>query len=230
MPTVRNICDQIQNAFTYLDDAKLTIFTNGISRSNARVAWYGPQDEDFLDNSQHPNIEQYITWLKSNNYLSLLFDGSLIQVTYDLWNNKVVGHRLNYFPCPYEIDPILFKRNKPPADVVDDCRNAGNVPILRSPVRFDFDLDTARPGHPASHMTMNSVDCRIACVAPLHVLRFLDFVFGHFYPEFHTAHGQFFATANSRHIGQACLVDQDRRSIHLSWDVHATATGGTLGR
>jgi hypothetical protein len=61
-------------------------------------------------------------------------------------------------------------------------------------------------------------------------MRFLDFIFRHFYVQLHAAHGPFFAAAHAQHIGPPSLGDDDHRQVHFSWDVHATATGGMLGR
>jgi hypothetical protein len=83
-------------------------------------------------------------------------------------------------------------------------------------VRFDYDPVAAKPGHPATHLTINSADCRIACVAPLHVGSFVDFIFSSFYPTMRLAHTQFFANLGG-HIGQRSLTDDEANSLHLSW-------------
>jgi hypothetical protein len=91
---------------------------------------------------------------------------------------------------------------------------------LRSPVRFDYDPSAAAPGHPPAHMTINAADCRIACVSPMHVLRFVDFVFRNFYRALHTAHRDFFAKASTRHVGQRVLNDDEALGMHVMWPIH----------
>jgi hypothetical protein len=90
---------------------------------------------------------------------------------------------------------------------------------LRSPVRFDLDPFAARTGHPAAHFSINSPDCRVACVAPVHPYRFIDFVFRQFYPVFRRAHESWFEPATRRHIGPRVITDGDRATVHLTWPV-----------
>lgn len=229
MSTVRAIAEQVRNALDYVRDAEIAQFTTEVSMSATAVAWH-PLDRKgaFVESFGHPTIDQYVTWLANGDYSALLYDGSLIQISYWVEEGDVSRHRLAYFPCPYNLDLDLLKQGTPVADIVESYR--GSEAVLRSPMRFDFDHEAAGPRHPASHFTINGTSCRIACVAPLHVMRFFDFIFRQFHPQLHAAHRRFFATAHAQHIGRRSLGDGEHRQLHLAWDVHATATGGTIGR
>ena len=229
MTTVSVIENQIRNALDYLLNAELAQFATAVSMSQTVVSWhpYG-REGAFIESFEHPTIDQYVTWLEDGDYSALLYDGSLIQLFYEVEDREVTRHRLSYFPCPYSLDRALLRAGEPLADIVELYRDSDTV--LRSPIRFDFDCEAAAQGHPASHFTINGVDCRIACVAPLHVMRFLDFIFRHFHAQLHAAHGPFFEEAHAQHIGPPTLEDDDRRQVHFAWDIHATATGGTIGR
>lgn len=229
MPTVRAIGDQIRDALDYLRDSELAHTTTEVSVRLAEVSWHAHNRKGtFIESFEHPTIAQYVKWLENGDYSAVLYDGSLIQLSYAVADGEVSAHRLSYFPCPYDLDRDLLKEGEPIADVVELYR--GSDANLRSPIRFDFDRRAAAPGHPASHLTINGVDCRIACMAPLHVMRFLDFIFRHFYSRLHSLHDPFFATAHALHVGPRSLEDDDRQRMHVAWDVHATATGGALGR
>ena len=229
MTTVRAIRDQIRNALDYLRDAELALFTTEVSVGPTLVSWHPlHRDGALIESFEHPTIDQYVTWLASGDYSALLYDGSLIQLSYEVEDGEVSRHRLAYFPCPYDLDRALLKEGLPAADIVEFYRDSDAA--LRSPIRFDFDRRAAVHGHPASHFTINGIDCRIACAAPLHVMRFLDFIFRHFHVQLHAVHRPFFATAHALHIGPASLEDDDRRQVHFAWDIHATATSGTIGR
>jgi hypothetical protein len=167
----------------------------------------------------HPTIEQYLGWLTSGAYTLVLFDGSLLQLTYDIADGRVVGHRLAYIPCPYDLDPELLSGGEPLADIMELYRSTDAV--LRSPIRFDYDVMSRKLGHPTVHMTMNSVECRIACVAPLHVLRFVDFVFRHFYGSLWKAHETYFREAVHKHIGAGFMSQEERQDLHLTWEVNS---------
>ena len=229
MTTVRAVGDQIRDALDYLREAELAQFTTEVSVGQTLVAWH-PQNRKgaFLESFEHPTIEQYVAWLASGDYSALLYDGSLVQLSYEVEDREVARHRLSYFPCPYDLDRSLLREGWPIVDVVELYRDSDAV--LRSPMRFDFDRQAAAPRHPASHFTMNSIDCRIACVAPVHVMRFLDFIFRHFHAQLYAVHRPFFASAHAEHIGASSLEGHDRQQVHLAWDIHATQTGGALGR
>lgn len=229
MTTVRVIRDQIRNALDYLLDAELAQFATEVSMGQTVVSWHRHDREGaFIESFEHPTIDQYVTWLEDGDYSALLYDGSLIQIFYEVEDSEVTRHRLFYFPCPYRIDRVLLRAGEPLTDIIELYR--GSDAVMRSPVRFDFDRQAAAHGHPASHFTVNGVDCRIACAAPLHVMRFLDFTFRHFHAQLHAAHGPFFKDAHAQHIGPPTLEEDDRRQVHFAWDTHATATGGTIGR
>lgn len=233
----RAVRDDIQNALDYLMDADLCLAVNpvgvfprsplkdGTQVESVRFVSY-IRDERFLISYGHPGIDQYLAWVRSGSYSAVLFDGSLIQLTYDISvKGEVVGHRLAYMPCPYDVDPDLFAQESL-LDAIELYDGSADV-LLRSQLRFDFDPRSAAPGHPAAHFTFNSPQCRIACVAPIQVMRFLDFVFRHSYPTQHRFHESFFAPSSWRHLGDPVLTERDRSSPHMTWDVHATMSSGS---
>lgn len=107
---------------------------------------------------------------------------------------EVVGHRLAYMPCPYDVAAELLAQESL-LDAIELYDGSSDI-LLRSQLRFDFDPRASAPGHPAAHFTFNSPHCRIACVAPVHIMRFLDFVFRHSYPAQRRFHESFFAPAH----------------------------------
>lgn len=226
MTTVRAVRDEVKNTLDYLFDVRLAPLVNEVSMSWTRVAWHSAGTEPpFLGSRARPTVEQYVSWATNGVYSAVLLDGSMLQLTYDVEGGEVAGHRLAYVPCPYDIDPELLAAGEPLADVIELYRE--HEPILRSPVRFDFNPRSAKPGHPAVHLTFNATDCRIACAAPLHPLRFVDFVFRHFYADLWRAHLPFFGPAAWGHYGSSTLAHDEHQSLHLTWDLHTTA--GMLG-
>jgi len=190
--------------------------------STTRVSWHSHNPAaDFITAREHATVEQYMHWVVNGNYSAVLFDASLLQITYDIANGKVSSHRLAYVPCPFVVDQTLLREGTPIADVVSLYSDLSEV-ALRSPIRIDYAPGQAKLNHPAAHLTINSSDCRIACVAPMHVHRFVDFIFRHFYPLLWNAHSLFFAESAWRHLGGQVLNDEDRSTPHLVWDVHAT--------
>ena len=192
------VATAMRNVLDFLQDSELALFTNPVLETPSRVTFPLNAQGPFLVDRSHPGIEQYRQWVGANAYSALLPDASLLQFTYDLDGTEVKGHRLAYIPCPYEVDQELLT-SEPILDVVDVSQHSGY--LMRSPLRFDFDRDACKPGHPAAHLTINGTDCRMACIAALHPLRFVDFVYRHFYPGLWKAHPDFFGEAPFRHIG-----------------------------
>jgi hypothetical protein len=222
--TARRVYDDIRNTLDFLASADLIYYQNSISLTAQRISWHARDPSaPFLMTREHPTIDQYLAWLGAGAYSAILFDGSLVQLTYEIAAARIVSHRLAYVPCPYDLDPALVREGGPLAEIVELYRSSDAV--LRSPIRFDFDIGSESRGHPAAHLTLNSVGCRIACVAPLHVLRFVDFVFRNFYPSLWSAHQAFFAEARSRHVGPPVISNDDREDVHLSWPTSAAPVG-----
>ena len=226
--TTRSLFDSIQNVLDYFLEAELAVFINSVSMTANRVSFHLRDPAvPFLTSREH-TVDQYLSWVESGAYSAILYDGSLLQLTYDIDGRQLVGHRLAYVPCPFDVDSRLLTEGEPIADVVELHR--GNEVLLRTPIRFDYDPASAHANHPASHLTINGSDCRIACAAPLHVLRFLDFIFRQFYFDQWVAHGSFFEPAGWAHLEASEAMDIDRSNVHLAWDTHVTQSQMSLGR
>lgn len=136
----------------------------------------------------HPfgSIAEYRGFVSSEAFSALLFDGSLLYLSYDFQGSELIGHRLLYYPCPITIEPEMS--NEPILDILDYCLGETHLLRLRSPLRFDYDPLRAKANHPASHMHFQHEDCRLAVFAPMSVGRFLEFVFRNFYPDIWDKH------------------------------------------
>lgn len=216
MTTIRSLRDELANAFSYLSESELALYINPVSISTTKVSFHSIDSSvPFISERKNHTMIQYLDWVRAGAYSVLLFDGSLLQVTYEVNARKITAHRLAYIPCPYHLDPQMLASGEPLLDIID--LYVDQHPILRSPIRFDFDPQAAKPGHPAAHFTINDSDCRIACSAAFHPLKFLDFVFRNFYPQYWNAHQSFFLQGAYRHIEHDTNVDFDQGLPHFSW-------------
>ncbi len=165
----------------------------------------------------HPfgSIAEYRGFVESEAYSAILRDGSLLHLSYDFRDSKVIGHRLLYYPCPFVIDPEFS--DEPILDVLEYCCNDLDVFRLRSPVRFDFDQLRAEPGHPASHVHFQHEECRMPVIAPLSVGRFVEFVFRNFYPHWWAEH-EFLRDFRKPPVISSLNADE-RRHFHLACPV-----------
>jgi hypothetical protein len=164
-----------------------------------------------------------MSWPKDWHFSAVLGDGSLLQLRYVVTDGNIARHNLAYVPCPVVVDREELQGGEV-ADIVEEHlarEDLSEVIALRTPVRFDYSPESAAKGHPAAHLTFNGASCRIACVAPLHPYRFIDFVFRHFYPVQHARQSAWFAAATNEHLGARALTDDDARRMHVTWDIYA---------
>jgi hypothetical protein len=215
--TTRAVWYSINNALDLLFDRGALLYVQTVALGVTTVSWHPYREEPFLK-ADDSTIDQYLRWLAAGQYSAMLADGSLLQIAYTVEGGKITRHRLNYVPCPVAIDPDVTN-DEPIGDLVEvlvACEPLDSV-LLRSSVRFDYDAASAKVGHPASHLTMNGSDCRIACVAPVHPHRFLAFVFQHFYPALYGQELAWFTDAGTTTIDTRSLTEEDRQTIHLNW-------------
>ncbi len=224
MPTTtRALADSLQNILDYLIDAGLALYANPLFTTQTRVSFIRHQPKAaFLIDRSHPGIEQYLSWVTTGSYSAILMDASLLQMSFTVEGGQVIEHRLAYIPCPFAVDQEMLLSGESIADIVDLYRD-GDA-LMRTPMRFDYDPAASKQGHPASHVTLNGADCRIACVSPMHPMRFVDFVFRSFYPDQWIVHKPFFGPAAWRHLGPVVITEDERQGIHMMWDVHAKSS------
>jgi hypothetical protein len=218
---------EIERLLILLSEAEVALLTRpvivtGSRQHSHRVTWPASSREDSgLYRAAYTSVGDYRTWISSEAYSAVLFDGSLLQLTYDFLGKDLTGHRLVYFPCPFEMDLGLL-REEPLLDVVDlyaDSRQ--DRPRLVSPLRFDFDMRSQREGHPASHLTTISSDCRWAVTAPLSPGHFVRFVFHHFYPALIAALE--FLREWPQHTEKRTITELEEQLLHISCGRRASA-------
>jgi hypothetical protein len=135
--------------------------------------------EAYLENS----ITHYLESMRQDRLSWLLFDGSIVQVSYRLSRDVITYHRYCYIPAPFEID----LRSSSGADLVEWIESASssdplNIP-RRSSMRFEYDHSAHTDQHAAAHLHLNSPDCRIPMRGPLSVREFISFVAKFLYPN-----------------------------------------------
>ena len=216
-PTIRLIRDELENLLAYLINSEIALHCNPVSHDANRLTWRASvADTRFLANRGTTSLYQYRAWLEAGQYSALLFDGAMLQVSYDFVGHALVAHRLAWVPSPFSMDPELLEVF-PLLEVFDTYAEGkpGDV-VLHTTVRFDFDLERALPNHPAAHMSINSAECRIPCAAPLRLGHFIDFVFRNFYPVIWRAH-PYLDSVSRTAWGPHTVTDVELERPHMSW-------------
>jgi len=148
-------------------------------------------DDENEESNESPfaSVGEYLLFLQEGSYTLVLFDGALIQTAYAFERGRLTRHRLGYYPCPIDLD---FRDGDYEnfVEVVEDKLAKNNLKSLncRSPLRFDFDSEAAREGHPASHVHMNSPDARVPAYGPVSFGHFAKFIFRNYYSEVWQGH------------------------------------------
>jgi hypothetical protein len=131
-----------------------------------------------MSDIDYANIYQDLSEKRSYNVK--LIDGGLLQLMYNFKGERLVRHRLAYYPSPnlrpFQEDPEAYLRDDLYLDIVSRH-------IVPFPLRFDFDGTAARDViHPHCHLTLGDVKgCRIPVSAPLTPRWFLEFILRNFY-------------------------------------------------
>jgi hypothetical protein len=177
---IKNVIDLL-----LIDD--LAINVNNISihaRGLQRIVTYDSGlDLDFAIHKDFTQISEYRRFVADSMYLVMLNDGALIQASYTYYRDKLLKHRLGFYPCPVNVSRRDLL-TEDPLTIIDRVLIGGpSTMFLRSPLRFDYAQDDATVDHPAVHLTLNWAHCRIASSAPLSFGHFVRIVFRHFYPK-----------------------------------------------
>jgi hypothetical protein len=220
--TSRGVQTEIENLLSYLLESEIAVYAQPVLISEGRVSWRTAKSTvPFMISHGHPSVLDYRHWVSNGQYSALLADGAVLQLTYDFSGHLLVGHRLAYVPCPYNFTDLNMPLD--PADLLDlydDCRVTDIV--LASAIRFDFDPRSRSHEnsrwthtHPDSHLTINSISCRIPCAAPLRLGTFIEFVFKHFYPHWWASHK--YLRYLSRDGLNRTVTEEERLSLHIAW-------------
>ena len=122
----------------------------------------------------------YVELSEKRSYTVKLIDGGLLQLMYRFEGERLIRHRLAYYPSPelrpFREDPELYLHDELFLDIVSRR-------IVPFPLRFDFNETDARDVvHPMCHLTLGDVKgCRIPVSAPLTPRWFVDFILRNFY-------------------------------------------------
>ncbi len=169
----------------------------------------------FRNNSS--TVSEYRDWIDWQGYSAVLLDGSFVQISYDFEYAELKGHRLLYFPCPFDLDVELLN-DLPLTELVHLYLDEGIDNVrLRTPVRFDYDPGASSEIHPASHMTFQWEHSRIPVMSPLSLGHFIQFVFQNFYPYLWNAHP--FLKEWPRVEFGPTISREERRALHFSSSV-----------
>jgi hypothetical protein len=224
MTTPKALANQLRNLLNLLLESEIAIIANPVVEEHfghrTRVTWRSRRPTiGMLSSSAFATVSEYRNFIDSEMYSAILFDGGMIQISYDYSGSDLIGHRLCYYPCPFDMDPALL-RTEPLADLIDIYKdNRETATNLRSPCRFDYDEQNAESDHPAVHMHIIRANCRWAVSGPVSVGHFIRFVFRHFYPDIWSVH-PFLRKWPQERAGRRMIGRLDELDLHVTCGQH----------
>lgn len=160
-------------------------------------------------------VADYQEWVSMGGYSAVLFDGALLQLSFDFRGSELVGHRLAYLPCPFQVDFEMMSAFSL-SELMDlYCEEPSARVAMKSPVRFDFDPRNQAGNHPASHLTMQRSTVRMPVVAPLSPGHFIHFVFANFYPTLWSVHD--FLRDWPRYEFGRTILREEEDELYINW-------------
>lgn len=161
--------------------------------------------------------EAYTVLIANRSFNLKMIDGGIIQLLYKFENNKLLRHRLAFFPSPdlleYQNNSEIYESDELYGDVVE--RNVVTVPM-----RFDFDPSAGVDyDHPISHMTIGQYkNCRIPVSGGITPFFFVNFILRAFY---NTPFRKFCSELTEGiQTFEPTITERERRHLHLR--VHDT--------
>jgi hypothetical protein len=167
------------------------------------------------------SVAQYIGFLSAGEYNCVLQDGAIIQASYDVEGETIVGHRLCYYPCPFDLTGWDVQSAGDVLEAVEmltdtvakgDDSQLGLV-RLNGPVRFDYDAVGGVCLHDCSHLHLANPECRIPVFGPVSAAQFFRFVLRSFYPAAWLA-DEDVQTWSGDHLGRS-LPDETKADMFV---------------
>ncbi len=217
MKTPNQLRAEVESLLNLLLSAEIAIDINPVVRTQGnrliRVTWGGCYS-GALFRGDFASIDDYCRWIDDHAFSAVLYDGSLLQLSYDFaLTQELVGHRLGFYPCPFDLDEE-WVRGETLSEVIAVYRQQKGCDVrLRSPLRFDYDAAAAKGNHPAVHLTMQAETCRWPVVAPLSPGHLIQFVFKNFYPELWYVHS--FLREWPRVLGKRTIQQHEQCDLHI---------------
>jgi hypothetical protein len=207
----RNVEEHLRDLGLLVDHNEAVVLR--LDRNTVRVTWatstLRPDLSKFVDST----IEEYLTFLRGRHFNFLLSDGSMIQLSYDLFRkDQIVGCRAVWFPCPVSFGAEDLEY----ASIDELVETTPHLDLIcRSPLRIDFAPKLIAPDHPSTHMHSGVEKFRLPAQRALEPSRFVRLILRTAYPDIWRGGAE---TMNCDDwSANDSLTDEDRRVGFLGW-------------
>lgn len=199
--------DQIENTLILLERHGLLIdrkksLVSGMG-DKCRISWQNHERGRQNCGEYFTSLEQYAWIIDKGAYQGLLFDGSIIRVSFLFDKNILKEENLLYWPSPiqmkiedieeYGIYDVLYTKLFQETEALIPNKISSEVEFpstlalrmkMRSPIRLDYDSnfeESEQDDHPATHLHFQDSECRLAVQKPCCFNTFIHFILNNFY-------------------------------------------------
>lgn len=194
MSSPKRLQQSIINILDLLTSSNLLLHPNIVmleqDGQSVRIGWPNHQSGRFNCSENFGKLIQYRGILSANAYTCILYDGSIVRVSYTFKTGELTSYSLLWWPSPIQIDSDYYNLGGilEVFDLHISSPDWQNNIIMRSPVRFDFDVENITDLHPASHVHIQDCGCRLFANRIICFGRFIKFIFKHFHPDVYVKH------------------------------------------
>ncbi len=189
---VSNLKDEITNTLSILLEKNLLKYylplKEEFSENTFSLTWNNHSSSRLNTEHHFGMVTQYKYFLECSSITAMLFDGSILKVSYTI-NREIflISHNLTFWPAPFQ---TKVDSEDSPIDIIEKYTyddNWINKLKMRTPMRLDFDINKIKQGHTAVHMHMQDNDCRMHILQPVCFNKFIKFIFKNFYYSLYEA-------------------------------------------
>jgi hypothetical protein len=210
--SMRNIEEHLRELGLLRDVNDLAVLR--LAAQTVRLTWatstLRPEFSNFVDST----IEEYLMFLSGRHFNFMLIDGSLIQLSYDVFrSNQVVGARAVWFPCPVTFTAEDLEM----ASIEELVLTTPQIYLsCRAPLRIDFSPRQVGPDHPSTHLHSGAEKFRLPIQRAIEPSRFIRLILRTAYPELWRGKAE--AMVCEDWGAHDSLTDEDRRTGFLGWN------------
>lgn len=177
------------------------------------VTW--GNDGYVLHKEKFCSLSEYASLLENRQYSVLLSDGAILQFSFSVKRNKIIKHRLCWYPAPIDLESTDLELESITDKILEHMSNGDLEKFMpKSPIRFDYCEADATDKHPEVHMHMSVESCRIPVRTPLCLQKFLRFIVENFYPELPSDSP--LITKIKSFPGKDTLTEYQKRKMHIN--------------
>ena len=108
MATPAQIRGEVDSLLRLLINNDIALYVSRVvmerQASSTRITWPSRSQNWRLGfGKPFGSIDEYVAWLESGEYSAILFDGSMLQISFEFQSKDLIAHRLAYYPCPIEL-------------------------------------------------------------------------------------------------------------------------------